>query len=137
LRVGYGLPKGFLHPCLLLLLKEEPGHGYDLVPRLKVLGIDDDSAAVYRALRTLEEERAVSSSWCTSSTGPARRVYRLTPAGEDQLRAAVDTATETHQAIERFFCRYALARSHPHDPGDPEPTPPTALKRLLGKAHPA
>jgi DNA-binding PadR family transcriptional regulator len=51
-----GLPKSFLHPCLLSLVKEQPGYGYDLVTRLKALGIDDDSAAVYRALRTLEEK---------------------------------------------------------------------------------
>ena len=51
-----GLPKSFLQPCLLLLVKEQPGYGYDLVTRLKALGIDDDSAAVYRSLRTLEEK---------------------------------------------------------------------------------
>ena len=66
-----GLPKSFLQPCLLLLVKEEPGYGYDLVTRLKALGIDDDSAAVYRSLRTLEEKGAVYSYWNTSSTGPA------------------------------------------------------------------
>ena len=52
-RASGGLPKTFLHPCLLLLLKEEPGYGHDLVVRLKELGIEDDSAAVYRALRAL------------------------------------------------------------------------------------
>jgi phosphoheptose isomerase len=85
-----GLPKSFLQPCLLLLLKEEPGYGYDLVTRLKALGIDDESAAVYRALRTLEEKGAVYSYWNTSSAGPARRMYRLTPAGEEQLQASVE-----------------------------------------------
>ena len=103
------LPKNFLHPCLLLLLKEQPGYGYDLVARLKKLGVDDDPATVYRALRTLEERNAVSSHWSTSTTGPARRVYRLTPAGEDQLRAAFEAAVDTHLAIQRYFGRYAAA----------------------------
>lgn len=116
------LPKTFLHPCLLLLLKEEPGYGYDLVTRLKVLGIEDDSAAVYRALRALEEKSAVSSYWNTSSTGPARRMYRLTPQGEDLLTGAVESFRETHQAIERYLCRVALAQARPervppHDEG--------------------
>jgi DNA-binding PadR family transcriptional regulator len=105
------LPKTFLHPCLLLLLKEEPGYGYDLVTRLKELGIDDDSAAVYRALRALEERSAVVSYWNTSSTGPARRMYRTTPQGEEMLAAAVEAFTETHRAIERYLCRLALAQS--------------------------
>ena len=105
------LPKNFLQPCLLLLLKEQPGYGYDLVARLKKLGVDDDSATVYRALRTLEERHAVSSHWNTSSTGPARHVYRLTPAGEDQLHAAFEAAVNTHQAIQRYFSRYVAAES--------------------------
>lgn len=105
------LPKSLLHPCLLLLLKEEPDYGYDLVTRLKKLGIDDDSASVYRALRALEEQHAVSSHWHTSSTGPARRVYLLTPVGEEQLHAAVEAAIEMHATIQRYFCRYAAAES--------------------------
>ena len=109
---GFGaLPKSFLLPCLLLLLNEQPGYGYDLVTRLKALGLDDDSPSVYRALRTLEEKHAVSSHWHTSSTGPARHMYRLTPAGKDQLQAAVEAAAETHLAIERYLCRHALAES--------------------------
>ena len=109
------LPKNFLHPCLLLLLKEQPGYGYDLVARLKKLGVDDDSATVYRALRTLEERHAVSSHWNTSSTGPARHVYRLTPAGEDQLDAAYEAAVDTHRAIQRYFSRYVAAEGTPSE----------------------
>ena len=128
-----GLPKSFLQPCLLLLLKEEPGYGYDLVTRLKALGIDDDSAAVYRSLRSLEERGAVYSYWNTSSTGPARRMYRLTPAGEEQLQAAVEALAETHLAIERYLCRHALAQSKCAEHGD-EPTPPTTRPRPSGVA---
>ena len=103
------LPKSFLRPSLLLLLKEQPGYGYDLVGRLRKLGVDDDTATVYRALRTLEQEQAVSSDWQTSSTGPARRVYLLAPAGEHQLQAAFEAAVDTRQAIQRYFSRYTAA----------------------------
>lgn len=133
-----GLPKSFLQPCLLLLLKEEPGYGYDLVTRLKALGIDDDSAAVYRSLRTLEEKGAVYSYWNTSSAGPARRMYRLTPAGEEQLQASVELLAETHLAIERYLCRHALAQSKPveADPEDgrsprPRPSGMATLRRSV------
>ena len=110
-RYSGGLPKNFLQPCLLLLLKEEPGYGYDLVTRLKALGIDDDSAAVYRALRALEEKSAVYSYWNTSSTGPARRMYRLTPSGDEMLEASVKAFADTHLAIERYLCRHTLAQA--------------------------
>ena len=111
-RDGLGaLPKSFLHPCLLLLLKERPGYGYDLVSRLKKLGIDDDSALVYRALRALEEKHAVSSHWDTSSNGPARHVYCLTPAGEERLHGAAEAAVEMHATIQEYFGRYTAAGS--------------------------
>jgi PadR family transcriptional regulator, regulatory protein PadR len=124
-----GLPKSFLQPCLLLLLKEQPGYGYDLVTRLKALGIDDDSAAVYRSLRNLEERGAVYSYWNTSSAGPARRMYRLTPAGEEELQSAVEALAETHLAIERYLCRHALAQSRAHGPDHDEQPPPTGPRQ--------
>ncbi|HEV7864108.1 MAG TPA: PadR family transcriptional regulator [Acidimicrobiia bacterium] len=110
-------------------MKEQPGYGYDLVTRLKALGIDDDSAAVYRALRTLEGKGAVSSYWDTASTGPARHVYHLTPAGEDQLQSAVEAAVATHLAINRYFCRYAEVQSGTPEPEGAWPGPPPAFRR--------
>ena len=32
------LPRNFVRPCVLLLLREHPAHGYDLLERLKVFG---------------------------------------------------------------------------------------------------
>jgi len=121
------LPKGFLQPCLLLLIKEAPGYGYDLVTRLSGMGLDDDSAAVYRALRSLEQRGEVYSYWHTSSTGPARRMYGLTPSGDEALSASVAAVSETHQAIERYLCRHALAQSRPCLPPAEEPAHNAAL----------
>lgn len=127
------LPKSFLHPCLLLLLKEDPGYGYDLVTRLKELGLDDDSAAVYRALRSLEERGEVLSYWHTSSTGPARRMYRLTPAGDEALAASVTVVSETHQAIERYLCRHTLVMARPPVPKPEEPARQGQVMRDLAR----
>ena len=71
-----GLPRNFLRPCILLLLREEPAHGYDLLERLRPLGFTrDDPGRLYRALRALEEEKLVRSAWEPSGTGPDRRIY--------------------------------------------------------------
>jgi len=107
-RYSGGLPKNFLQPCLLLLVLEQPGYGYDLVGRLKPLGINDDAASVYRALRLLEHEGAVTSSWRTSETGPARRVYNLTETGEAILRQWVAALEDTSISLARWLERYAL-----------------------------
>ena len=107
-RYSGGLPKNFLQPCLLLLVLEQPGYGYDLVGRLKPLGINDDAASVYRALRLLEHDGAVTSSWRTSDTGPARRVYDLTETGESMLRQWVAALEDTSMSLARWLDRYAL-----------------------------
>ena len=65
------------------------------------------------------------SYWNTSSTGPARRMYRLTPAGEEQLQAAVEALAVTHLAIERYLCRHALAQSKACEPDHDDDTPAT------------
>lgn len=40
---------------------------------------------IYRHLRQLEEDGLVHSEWETEGTGPAKRMYRLTPEGEKVL----------------------------------------------------
>lgn len=126
-RYSGGLPKNFLQPCLLLLVLEQPGYGYDLVGRLKPLGIHDDAASVYRALRLLEHDGAVTSSWRTSETGPARRVYNLTETGEAILRQWVAALEDTSISLARWLDRYALVTGRGDGAelvaGEPSPTP--------------
>jgi PadR family transcriptional regulator PadR len=100
------LPKNFLRPCLLLLLHERPAHGYDLRERLRPLGFSrDDPGRLYRALRTLETAGLVRSKWQSSSGGPDRRTYELTPAGEDRLRDAAAELQAMHAILDTFLCR--------------------------------
>jgi PadR family transcriptional regulator, regulatory protein PadR len=79
-------PVNFLRPCLLLLLDERPGHGYELSERLVPLaGSAPDTAVVYRALNAMEDEGLVSSRWKRSTEGPVRRCHELTPRGRHAL----------------------------------------------------
>ena len=104
------LPKPhFLQPSLLLLLTERPSYGYELMPRLKDFGIDEQSATIYRALRDLEDAGAVTSYWNTPTAGPARRMYRLNSTGHDMLATSAKTIENTHLALDRFFNRHVLA----------------------------
>jgi DNA-binding PadR family transcriptional regulator len=79
-----------LWTTILRLLGERPSHGYELVARLgdetvqPAAGLNTtpapDAVSVYRALRAMEAEGLVSSTWDVSQVGPARRVYVPTPA---------------------------------------------------------
>ncbi len=101
------LPKNFLRPCLLLLLREQPAHGYDLLERLRTLGLPgDDPGGLYRALRALEREGLVDSAWEPSTEGPQRRHYELTRAGHEHLHQLAKTLSATRETLDRFLSRY-------------------------------
>lgn len=105
--IAPALPKNFLRPCVLLLLRERAGHGYDLVERLAALGFGrDDPGRLYRALRGLEEEGLVRSSWEPSSAGPARRMYEITRGGMEELHASAAALEATERIVDAFLTRY-------------------------------
>jgi PadR family transcriptional regulator, regulatory protein PadR len=101
------LPRNFLRPCLLLLLREQPAHGYDLLERLQPLGLTrDDPGGLYRALRALERDGFVRSSWQPSSEGPDRRIYQLTRLGMEELHRKVKALAAARDTLDVFLSRY-------------------------------
>jgi poly-beta-hydroxybutyrate-responsive repressor len=104
-----GQPKNFLRPCLLLLLKEEPAHGYDLLEKLTGFGFARDPGGLYRTLRALEHEGLVSSRWEAAVHGRERRAYQLTRQGEEWLHSWAAALQESRGVIDRYLDRYRLA----------------------------
>lgn len=101
------LPRNFLRPCILLLLREQPAHGYDLLERLRTLGfVRDDPGRLYRALRALEDDGLVRSAWERSSAGPDRRIYELARPGMEELHAQATAIDEARRTLEVFIGRY-------------------------------
>lgn len=107
----------FVEPCLLLLLHHGPAHGYELADRLGALGLEGsdeagscapvDSSVVYRTLRAMERQGLVTSEWDTTATsGPPRRVYRLTPLGDQVLASWVADLRETVRLLQAFLREY-------------------------------
>jgi len=101
------LPKNFLRSCLLLLLREHPAYGYELLERLRTFGFDgSDPGSLYRTLRALEREDLVHSAWEKSATGPDRRIYELTRAGGEELHRQAKSLTLTGEVLGVFVSRY-------------------------------
>lgn len=101
--------EGFMQPCLLLMLSEKPAHGYELMENMNRLGLWEglpDAGAIYRNLRRMEEEGLVKSNWATEGTGPARRLYEITPEGTDLLRDWAVAIQKHKAALETFLDRY-------------------------------
>jgi len=102
----------FAEPALLLLLRERPAHGYDLLERLPELTGESriEMGNLYRLLRGLEEEGLVSSEWDDSSSGPAKRRYAITPAGEQVLDQWAEALQRSQERTARFLARYEERR---------------------------
>ena len=101
------LPKNFLRPCLLLLLREQPAHGYQLLERLRPFGFaGDDPGGLYRALRSLERDGLVRSAWEPSANGPDRRIYQITRRGMEELHRHAKRLHEGRQKLDGFLGRY-------------------------------
>ena len=102
-----GAPRNFLRPCLLLLLREQPAHGYDLLERLRLLGfVREDPGGLYRALRALEQDGLVRSAWEPSAAGPDRRIYELTRAGTEELHRRAKELARARDTLDVFLSRY-------------------------------
>jgi len=108
------LPRGFLRPCILLLLGEQPAHGYELLGRLRALGFMQpkkkgryaDGGGLYRALHGLEAEGLVISACEQPGRGGPRRTYALTGAGREELHRRAQTLLEARKSVGEFASRY-------------------------------
>jgi len=90
-----------LTTTLLAFLRNWNAYGYQLAQQLQQAGLPSfDSGTVYRTLRQLERAGLVSSFWDTSESGPARRMYSLTKAGDIFLSSWIDVLGR-YQAVLR------------------------------------
>ncbi len=101
--------RGFLQPCLLLMLQRGDAHGYSLMNGLDEFGLDPevlDPSILYRTLREMEAAGWVTSYEGEESLGPQRRVYRLTEEGRHHLRLWVEDLQRAKREIELLIDRY-------------------------------
>jgi PadR family transcriptional regulator len=98
----------FVEPSLLLLLRERPLHGYELIERLPELAGEGriDVGNLYRLLRALEEEGLVTSEWSAELPGPAKRTYELTTEGRRLLDRWAEALREAQNDVQNFLDRY-------------------------------
>jgi PadR family transcriptional regulator PadR len=108
-RRRYARVERFAEPALLLLLRERPMHGYELIERLpEVAGPETrvDVGNLYRLLRGLEDEGIVTSEWSADLPGPAKRTYELTDEGRALLDRWAGSLREAQGVLSSFLKRY-------------------------------
>lgn len=99
----------FLEVTLLLALKRGPMHGYGLVERIEPFGFPAEelnSGPLYRTLRKMEQEGLIAGKWHKGEQGPRKRVYTLTPQGEEALKEWVEILAFRKEMIEKVLSHY-------------------------------
>ena len=98
----------FSEPALLLLLRERPTHGYELLEQLPAFTGEArvDMGNLYRILRALEEDGLVTSQWEAGEPGPAKRIYELSDEGKRLLDEWAAALRRSRARIDAFLDRY-------------------------------
>jgi poly-beta-hydroxybutyrate-responsive repressor len=97
-----------LSTSLLAFLKNWNAYGYQLSQQLAQAGMPQfDSGTVYRTLRQLEKSGFVSSAWDTSESGPARRMYSLTQAGDLFLSGWIEVLQNYQSVLQKALAGFA------------------------------
>ncbi len=100
-------PRDLLVPYILLSVSLQRAHGYLIEEYLKSVGFFTiEMSTLYRTLRQLEKDGLLSSEWEPGSTGPARRVYTLTEAGQSWLDSWTSALELYRGMIDQFFNLY-------------------------------
>lgn len=112
--------EAFVVPCILMVLRKRPIHGYELMEQLASLPFlrpVPDPGVVYRHLRHLEGEGMVASALEPGSGGPARKVYTLTGEGESYLGAWLTSLRSRRDSINSLLAA-AERVAGPDPPGN-------------------
>ena len=81
--------RGVLDLCVLAMLARGESYGYELSQALKATGLGPiQGGTLYPVLLRLQRSGLVSAHWREGAAGPARKYYRISPAGSEALRLA-------------------------------------------------
>lgn len=79
------LLKGILEGCILAIISKETVYGYELAMKLQDQGLDVSEGSIYPILLRLQKEKLIQGEMRKSPSGPNRKYYTLTDAGEESL----------------------------------------------------
>jgi PadR family transcriptional regulator PadR len=97
------LRRGTLEYCVLALLSEGERYGFDLVRELsEVDGMVTSEGTIYPLLSRLRRDGLVTTSWQESNSGPPRRYYKLSPAGEKALASFTQEWSRFRDAVDQL-----------------------------------
>jgi PadR family transcriptional regulator PadR len=119
------LMKGLLDLIVLQFLSTQPMHGYQIITKIrKTFGVYFGPSTIYPLLNALEKKGYVKSEWNMDSERP-RKVYKLTPEGQNLLNYTEDSLN--------FICRKIGTPGLSKNGLEEESIPQAALRPLIKK----
>ncbi len=106
---GSGKRERYIQPSVLMGLSIKASYGYELINTIQEYGFVEGKAPpgmIYRHLRQLENQGLVVSEWETKESGPAKRMYGITPEGREVLSIWVEYMEDQAGKLEQFIQRY-------------------------------
>lgn len=90
--------RGVLDLCVLAVLVRRESYGYELAQSLDAAGLGPIRGGTpYPVLLRLQRTGMVTAQWREGESGPARKYYRITDAGDEMLRrTAADWQAFSH-----------------------------------------
>jgi PadR family transcriptional regulator PadR len=96
--------RGVLDLCVLALLARRESYGYEIAQALDAAGLGRiQGGTLYPVLLRLQRTGLVTAGWREGAAGPARKYYRLTPAGAEALRLSAGEWDGFADAVGRIF----------------------------------
>ncbi|QOR36687.1 PadR family transcriptional regulator [Clostridium sp. 'deep sea'] len=93
---------------VLLILAKKPAYGLEILNKLNNICTENtiDSAAIYRALKALENDKRLTSQWIESESGAPKKVYSITALGIELLAEYKEDIVACINNLNSFICLY-------------------------------
>ncbi|SMC25080.1 transcriptional regulator, PadR family [Andreprevotia lacus DSM 23236] len=96
------LKKGVLDLCVLALLDQGDNYAYEIAGAL-AQAVDMGEGTIYPLMRRLQQDGYVSTYLQESPSGPPRKYYRITPAGQASLSQQKQEWRQFSGAVSRLL----------------------------------
>ena len=94
--------KGVLEICVLTLISKKDMYGYEIVQNISKV-IEVNEGTIYPILRRLTKEGYFETYILESNEGPARKYYKLTAEGKNNLKKLTKEWNEFVIAVNTFL----------------------------------
>ncbi len=91
--------KGILEYCILSIISRGEIYASDIINELKAARLLVVEGTLYPLLTRLKNNELLSYIWKESSSGPPRKYYQITEAGQEVLKALDETWNELVFAV--------------------------------------